>query len=187
MGLFDFLKSKPSKEHKAARPGRERTRRARKAGRVEELWDMPRRKSLLSFVEENRWHLVRNKFTYKSAAAKAEASRAEVYHLIQSKFYLFAMSKPLRAYCGEPLRGEMRVAPKCDAVVAANLSRLACPTAIMGLLARAIEKDGMEKTHGVLRFLERAYADPDRYAGELLTLADRYNMVPPPPVAERAA
>ncbi|MFH0815536.1 MAG: hypothetical protein V1934_01790 [Methanobacteriota archaeon] len=183
MGLFDFLKSKPSTEHRDARPGRDRARRAIKTGRTHELWEIPRRRSLLSFVDENRWHLVRNKFTYKSAAKKAETSKAEIYHLIQSKYYLFAMSKKLRAYCGEPVRGSITGAPQCDAVVAASLKRLACPTAIMGLLARVIEKDGMEKARGILRFLERAYADPERYAGKLLTLADRYDMVPPPPAA----
>ncbi len=144
---------------------------------------MPRRKSLLAFVNDNRWHLVRNKFSYKSAGKKARCNRAAIYHLIKSKYFLFAMCNEIRTYCGEPVKGKNSPAPQCDAVVAANLRRLACPTAILGLLARVIEKDGMEKAHGVLRFLERAYASPEKYAGDLLTLADRYNMVPPPPVA----
>lgn len=142
------------------------------------LRKLPRRAAFLVFCEIMGPQLRAGKYTRVLAAAKLKIPEHSVLFLLRHRLRLYDMVEPVRRAAGLTYRGGKKSAKaEWSSEVVAALLPLTTPTGLLGLVARALHKDGERAAYRILRHLDRAMARPIGREADLAHLLHRYGMI----------
>jgi hypothetical protein len=124
------------------------------------------------------------KYTRAVAAAKMKLPENSVVFILRHRLRLFDMVEPVRRAAGLAYKGGKKTSKaEWPPEVVAALLPLTTPTGVLGLIARALHKDGERSAYRILRHLDRAMATPLGREADLAALLFRYGMIDGVPVA----
>ena len=150
-------------------------------GRIRKL---PRRAAFLVFCDLMGPDLRSGKYTRAAAAAKLKIPEHSVVFLLRHRLRLYDMVEPVRRAAGLAYKGGKETSKtEWPPDVVAALLPLTTPTGVLGLIARALNKDGERTAYRILRHLDRAMARPLGREADLGALLFRYGMIVRVPAA----